>query len=47
MFENLPSLIEVRDKVLSLARTWTVLDNNGCETESRQRLDDILAAWDD
>ena len=46
MFENLPALVMVRERALSLASTWDVLDNNGCESESMQRLGDILVAWD-
>lgn len=46
MFENLADLVEVRERILSLAATWEVLDNNGREGESRQRLHDILAIWD-
>ena len=47
MFENLPALIEIREKMLALARSWRVLDNNGCEGESRERLKEILSTWDD
>ncbi len=47
MFENLPALVMVRERVLSLAGEWEVLDNNGCESGSMQRLEDILAAWDE
>ena len=46
MFENLPALVIVRERVLSLATTWEVLDNNGCESGSRRRLDEILERWD-
>jgi len=46
MFENLPSLAHVREKVLFVAADWEVLDNNGPEEDSRRRLDEILARWD-
>ena len=47
MCESLPALIEIREKMLALARSWRVLDNNGCEGESRERLKEILSTWDD
>jgi dTMP kinase len=46
MFENLAALINVRDKILLLSADWTVLDNDGGETGSRERLAKILAKWD-
>jgi dTMP kinase len=46
MFENLAALVNVRDKVILLSSDWTVLDNNGGEARSRERLSQILADWD-
>jgi len=46
MFENLPALTRVRDKMLDLSSDWEVLNNNGSETESRRRLEEILERWE-
>lgn len=46
MFENLPSLRREREKVLMLSSGWSILDNNGGETISRERLLAILSEWD-
>lgn len=47
MFENLPSLIQARDKTLELAgEDWRIVDNNDDEETSRKRLEAILDGWD-
>jgi dTMP kinase len=45
MFENLGELVKVRDKVLMMSSGWRVLDNNGDEHDSRDRLARMLAEW--
>ncbi|MBI0584148.1 MAG: thymidylate kinase [Methanomassiliicoccus sp.] len=46
MFENLPSLVKGREKVLMLSEGWVVLDNNGDEAATKRKLTRELENWD-
>lgn len=48
MFENLPSLIRIRERMLDLAgEAWEVIDNSGTEEDSLSRLRSIMNEWDE
>lgn len=47
MFEDIPHLTKIREKVLSLADgSWMVIDNSFSDDDSRIQLHQILAYWD-
>ena len=47
MFEDIPHLTGIREKILSLADpSWKVVDNSFSDMESRSRLEEILVYWD-
>ncbi len=47
MFEDLPQLERIREKVIGLADgSWRITDNSSSDAESRERLRAILAQWD-
>jgi dTMP kinase len=47
MFEDIPHLSQIRERVLSLTDgSWSVIDNSFSEVESRRRLEEILLYWD-
>jgi len=47
MFEDIPHLTRIREKVLSLTDgSWKVIDNSFSDAESHKRLEEILIYWD-
>ncbi len=46
MFENLPSLVREREKILLLSHGWRVIDNSHDEGFSRTQLASVLERWD-
>ncbi len=46
MFENLPSLVKSREKMLMLSKGWGILNNDGDEAATRRMLNEQLEAWD-
>lgn len=47
MFEDIPHLTRIREKMLSLAGpSWSVIDNSSSEFETRRQLEQVLTYWD-
>ena len=47
MFEDLDSLVKVRNKVMELAAEgWEIVDNSGSQEETRSGVEEIIDRWD-